>query len=228
VATRLREVRDRDGAHHIAALVSARASNEEAYLFARLFREGLPGSLLAGVAWSPADAYRDDLLIDADKNPNTNGLRALGVNMDAQTVLRAVETGEVKTLVLCRADLAAIQGEAWLDRVAEQLDFLVVIDTDGHPTAEAADVLLPVATYVEAAGTFVNRQRRVQLARQAFIPPGRVQEGWLVLSELNRRIAGWDLHSSAEAVFREIAARASAFAGLDYTTIGLHGVELRA
>ncbi|HUI24779.1 MAG TPA: molybdopterin-dependent oxidoreductase, partial [Candidatus Kryptonia bacterium] len=109
-----------------------------------------------------------------------------------------------------------------------QLDFLVVIDTDGHPSCEAGDVLLPIATHVETAGTFTNRQRRVQLARQAFAPPGQVQEGWLVLSELGRRITGWELHPSAESVFKEIAAQTPAFAGLDYGKIGLHGTDLGA
>jgi NADH-quinone oxidoreductase subunit G len=228
VANRLREIRDRDGAHRIGALISARASNEEAYLFARLLRDGCKGARVSGVAWSPADASRDELLIDADKNPNSNGLRVLGLSTDANAVLHAVENGEVKALVLYRTDLAAMQGEAWLDRVAEQLEFLAVIDTDGHPTAEAADVLLPIANHVESAGTFTNRQRRIQLARQAFVPPGDVQEGWLVLSELGRRVAGWDLHPSADAVFREIAANTPAFAGLDYGKIGLHGAALGA
>ncbi|HVN85658.1 MAG TPA: 2Fe-2S iron-sulfur cluster-binding protein [Candidatus Binatia bacterium] len=228
VAARLRVIRDHHDPHQIGALISARASNEEVYLFARLFRDGLRGAQLAGVSWSPADAYHDAFLIDGDRNPNTSGVHAFGLGTDATAVLDAVDAGSIKALVVYRTDLAALRGEAWLDRVAEQLEFLVVIDTDGHPTAEAADVLLPIATHVETVGTFTNRQRRVQLARQALIPPGQVQEGWLVLSDLGRRVAGWELHPSAEAVFRELSAHTPAFAGLDYGTIGLHGAELGA
>jgi NADH-quinone oxidoreductase subunit G len=228
VVRRLSQIRDADGPERIGGLVSAHASNEEAHLFARLLREGFPGARCAGLAWSPADGYHDDLLIDADKNPNSNGLRALGIALDAGEILRAAEAGELKALVLCRSDLARSQGEPWLERVAEKVDFTVVLDSDGHPTAEAADVLLPIATVVETTGTFTNRARRVQLARQAFVAPGEVREGWALLSQLGRRVAGWDLHPSAQAVFEEIAARVPAFAGLDYGRVGLHGAELKS
>ncbi|MBI4515097.1 MAG: (2Fe-2S)-binding protein [Deltaproteobacteria bacterium] len=224
----LHEVRDRYGAHCIGALVSAQASNEEAYLFARLFREGFAGSRLAGLSWSPAQASRDDFLIDADKNPNTAGLRALGLSPDAPAILRAAEAGELKALVLWRADLAPSQGQEWLDQVAEKLDFVAVIDTDGHATAEIADVLLPIATVVETTGTFTNRTRRVQLARRAFVPPAQALEGWELLSHLGRRAAGWKLYPSAEAVFSELARNTPAFAALDYAAIGVHGAELAA
>ncbi len=227
VAQRLAQIRDGHGPERIGALISAAASNEEAFLFARLFRDGFPGARCAGLSWSPADGHHDDFLIDADKNPNSNGLRALGLELDAGEILRAAEAGELKALVLFRTDLARSQGEEWLDRVAEKLDFTVVMDSDGHPTAEAADVLLPVATFVETTGTFTNRTRRVQLARQAFVPPGDVQEGWALLSRLGRRVAGWDLHPSAPAVFAEIVAQVPAFAGLDHAGVGLHGAELK-
>jgi NADH-quinone oxidoreductase subunit G len=228
VIRRLQEIRDGAGADRIGALISASASNEEAYLFARLFRDAFAGSKLAGLSWSPADAFHDNFLIDGDKNPNTNGLRALGLSLDASEILRAAEAGELKALVLWRTDLARSQGEAWLERIAEKVDFIAVMDTDGHPTAEAADVLLPIATFVETTGTFTNRARRVQLARQAFIPPAEVQEGWELLSHLLRRAAGADLYASAQSVFTDIAAKVPAFSALDYATIGLHGAELSA
>jgi NADH-quinone oxidoreductase subunit G len=226
--SRLAQIRDGYGADRIGAIISAHASNEEAYLFARLMREGFAGACVAGLAWSPPDAYHDEFLIDADKNPNSNGLRALGLPLDARPIVRALEAGELRALVLCRTDLARLHGEAWLDRVAEAIDFLVVMDTDGHPTAEAADVLLPIATFVETTGTFTNRARRVQLARQAFIPPAGVQEGWELLSQLGRHAAGWDLYPSAQGVFQEIVTRVPAFGGLDYAKIGLQGAELPA
>jgi NADH-quinone oxidoreductase subunit G len=223
----LRELREKFGAAQVGAVVSASASNEEAHLFLRLFRDAFPGTRIAGSAWSPADAGGDDFLVDADKNPNRKGLEALGLSLDPAEILRAAEAGDIKGLILWRLDLARSKGEGWLDRVAEQVEFIAVMDTDGHPTAEAADVLLPLATFVETTGTFVNRARRVQLARQAFAPPGEAQEGWHLLSQIGQQAAGWDPFASAEAVFGELASQAAAFSSLDYATVGLKGVELK-
>src|SRR5262245_24149460 len=89
----------------VGIVVSAQAANEEIFLLRRLAHA--LGATVAGVSWSPPDAYHDEILIKADKNPNTQGLLRQGIRLDGalDELLAASAAGTVQALVLWRADL---------------------------------------------------------------------------------------------------------------------------
>ena len=225
VVTRLREVFTTHGASAIAGIVSAQATDEEIFLFERLLTT-LEGRI-AGLSWSPPDASHDDFLIDADKNPNSAGLRLLtagGTTVDA--LLADAAKGTVRALVLLRTDLAASHGHAVVTQLGEQVDYVVALDTHFSPTAEIADVLLPIGTFAETDGTFVNRRGRVQRVREAIRPPAQARPGWVVLSQLRADLARHPEPADASAVFTELAAVQAPFRHLSYATIGDHGLPV--
>jgi NADH-quinone oxidoreductase subunit G len=217
VSARLRSARA------VAVLVSARATNEEAFLASRLARA--LDARLAGVSWSPADATGDDFLLKADKNPNGVGLARQGIEPgDAlEAVLAGIERGEIDAAVVLRSDLVRWHGRARVAPLLERLDYLVVVDTDGCETAQYANVVLPIGTYLETEGTFTNHAGRVQRLRQAIAPPGEARPGWRVLADLLRRLGGQDVPSSAASTFTALAGSCPAFAGLDYDVVGTQG-----
>jgi NADH-quinone oxidoreductase subunit G len=227
VVARLREATLHDSGARIAGIVSAQATNEEVFLFQRLLQDAL-GARLGALAWSPPDASHDGFLIDADKNPNTAGLRALTGNAtDLAALLEAATGGQIRALVLLRTDLAASHGAALVTALGEQVDYVVVLDTHFGPTAEIADVLLPIGTFAETDGTFVNRSGRVQRVRQAFQPPAQARPGWTVLSELLAELGSAAVPADAGAVFSEVAAAHPAWRHLSYAAIGDHGMTLQ-
>src|SRR5690606_21937166 len=115
VTDRLRDAGAAQGPTAVAAVISAQSTNEEIFLADRLFRGQLKGQV-GGLSWSPADASRDDFLIDADKNPNTAGLQVLGLaGAGIEAVLAAARSGSVRVLVLFRADLSGPYGDALVD-----------------------------------------------------------------------------------------------------------------
>src|SRR5206468_7706043 len=123
---------------------------------------------LAGIVWSLPGDYRDDVLVKAEKNPNTQGLRLQGLTPDG-AVGELLAAADLCTLVLHRADLAAWQGAG---AALERVPYLVVLDTDLRETAEYANVVLPIGTYAESDGTFTNHAGRVQRFRPAVKAPG--------------------------------------------------------
>ena len=99
------------------------------------------------------------------------------------------------------------------------LDFLLVQDIFLTETAEYADVVLPAAAYNEKTGTFINTDRRVQLARAANKPPGEARGDGDVVCEIARRLGldGWT--ADPETVWAECASLAPIFGGITYARI---------
>jgi NADH-quinone oxidoreductase subunit G len=226
IAQRLQAIADEHGSAAVGGIVSAQATNEEAFLFSRLLRDCLSGRL-AGYAWSPPDAHRDDFLIDADKNANSAGLRALGLEVGADSpLLHDVKQGRVRALLVLRSDFFPAADSQLLEAIEEKIDFLVVLDTHFNQTGERADVLLPIATFAETDGTFVNRDRRVQRIRQAFAPPAGARPGWQAISELCAAVSASEVLLDASAAFTELAAALPAFRPLSYRNIGDLGAPL--
>ncbi|MGH7803610.1 MAG: 2Fe-2S iron-sulfur cluster-binding protein, partial [Candidatus Binatia bacterium] len=108
LVAKLRDITTRYAEGSVAAIVSARATNEEAVLLQRLFGTGL-----TGYAWSPPEAKDDGFLLRADWNPNRRGLEALGLATDlanARAVIERARRGEIRGLVLFAADVVAELG----------------------------------------------------------------------------------------------------------------------
>lgn len=102
----------------------------------------------------------------------------------------------------------------------------VYLGTRLPPTAAArADFVLPLATFAEQEGAFVNVQGRVQRFWPGLRTPGEARPAWLALGALLAGLEGRDAApaSSAEAFAEIVAARHEPFAGLSYGRLGTQG-----
>jgi NADH-quinone oxidoreductase subunit G len=221
---RLQTLARAHGPGAIGVVISARASNEEIFA-ARKLGAGL-GATVVGISWSPADAFADDFLIKADKNPNTQGLLRQGLTADAagvEKLLAGVEGGAVRALIVVRSDLTRWLDAARVQQALERVEYLVVLDSEGTETAQCANVVLPIGTYPESDGTFTNHAGRVQRFHQAVTSAGQARPGWQVLGDLVAAASGAPVAKDAAGVFAALAADGGAFAGLDYERLGEHG-----
>lgn len=94
---------------------------------------------------------------------NAYGAALLAPTGSSAALLEAVEAGQIQTLIVAGNDPLgdARLGPRW--RAARQrLDSLIVLDCIATATAEAADILLPVAAWAERGGSFVNYEGRAQ------------------------------------------------------------------
>jgi len=92
--------------------------------------------------------------------------------------------------VLSDPDVA--HAEHWF----QELEFLAVHDLFLTETARYADVVLPGSSFAEKTGTFVNTERRIQLAHQAVASPGQARgdlgrrDALLIGAHRDRRAVG--------------------------------------
>ena len=143
--------------------------------------------------------------------PATNGihLKEMGA---------AIREGKIKALYIIGDSPNFTNGELG-DFVGAlgSLDLLVVQATFANEITEAADAVLPAATFAECEGTYTNMERRVQLLQPALGPKGDEEVGWRIVDQLARRMSakGFD-HEDAEAVFDELNDVVAEYGGMSF------------
>jgi NADH-quinone oxidoreductase subunit G len=225
---KIMELGNQSGANAIGAVIGAQATNEEAFALKRLLKSTIGSERVAGFSWSPAGASGDDeLLIRANKNPNTRGLQALNLPLDGIEQLSvAVASGELKMLIVLRADLVRALGEQDFLRRFGALDYMLVLDTDANETGQMANQLWPIGAYPEIEGSFTNFKGRVQRLQCAFPPPGEALSAIDAIARLGHMLDNAEHPSTAEKVFAQMSADEPAFSGLSLANLGPHGHDL--
>ncbi len=69
-----------------------------------------------------------------------------------------------------------------------KLDHMVVQDIFLTETCAFADVVLPASAWPEKNGTVSNTDRRVQMGRQAVLPPGEAKQDLWIIEQLSHRL----------------------------------------
>ncbi len=238
----------------IAAIGSAFATNEDNYLLVKLLHH--LGAKAVDILGHVRPGEEDEILVRADKTPNSRGAREVGVNPDHQSntpaIIKGIREGAIKVLYAVEEDVAAIPEFA---DVLPKLDFLIVHASIENETTKIADVVLSSATFAEKHGTFVNFQGRVQRIRPAVAteeldraldgfsmsrldkfgahndrwtkgPKQDARPTWRILTAVANALGAKWKYASAEDVFREIATRLQTFREMSYLKLGSRGLML--
>jgi len=150
---------------------------------------------------------------------NSVGAHDMGLNgaMTATQMLNAAGSG-IRSMYLAGSFLPAqLQGR---EEALSKLDFLVVQELFESDTTAFADVVLPAASFAEVDGTFTNNDGFVQRVRQSIPPTNQAKADWMITAQLAAELGmNFGFEMSASAVFREIAERVPAYAGLRYPVL---------
>jgi len=137
----------------------------------------------AHVAWALCAKGRPAHLCLSLPECNTLGLGLLGgKGLDA--AFRAAGQGEAETLVILENDLYQRAEASFVENLLGKVRHVVVIDHLNHATCSRADVVLPAATFAEAAGTLVSQEGRAQRFFQVFLPEDPIQASWRWMDDL--------------------------------------------
>jgi NADH-quinone oxidoreductase subunit G len=206
-----------------AIVASARQSNEELFLLAKLGRK-----LGALTDSAPRLAEGDKLLLSPDRNPNATGARLIGIagqplGSNLPRMAEGIRSGQITTLIVFGEDVTRLGIGADL---LGKLEILIVSDILPSQTTALAHYLLPGCAHAEKRGTFTNTKGRVQKFMKAVEPRGDARPEWEFLHELLFNVAGQNGCPSIEGLFNQMAKEVPAFNGLTWAGLGDTGVSV--
>ncbi len=238
--------------NEIAVFGSAFATNEDNFLLQK-FAKQILGTKNIDFFQHIQENDEDDLLIRADKTPNSFGAKEVGVgNGNAEEILKSIANGTIKALYVLEDNIAENTEVA---NALSKLDFLVMHSSNHSETTKLADVVFSASTYAEKNGTFTNFLGHVQRIRSAVatLENDRSLDGFAMSrldkfgSQFDRWMKGekrdarssWKIicgvanamnakwkYNSAEDVFKEIANTIPSFSGMNYFKLGNKGMKL--
>lgn len=208
----------------VAIIASARQTNEELYLLKKLATK-----FNATTDSVPRTGESDKLLLNADRNPNSNGAKLIGISpaqmgLNLPKIADGIRNGTIKTLIVFGEDVT--KHGIGADLLAK-LDHLIVSDILPNKTTGSAHYLLPGCAHVEKRGSFVNTKGRVQRFLQAIQPKGDARPEWEFLHELVFNVTGQNGFASIEGLFNQMAQEVPAFNGVTWAALSDTGVTIQ-
>lgn len=93
-----------------------------------------------------------------------------------------------KEMLNGKLDVLFLLGADEIDAANLGNSFVIYQGSHGDVGAQAADVILPGATYTEKDAIWVNTEGRPQMGRRAIFPPGEAREDWTILRALSEKL----------------------------------------
>lgn len=214
-----KEVLSSRSGEEILVLTSLESTLEEMHMLQRLGSEVLGGATVAAVPDRP-EGIEDDLLLKADKHPNRKGaewLELLRPHADLPVLL----SGRTAVLIHRLDPLALDEGGA-VARALDRIPVRVVAAANHSGATAGATHLLPVYSWVEKEGHWVNVDGRMQRIRRGrhMVSHEQSDDDLRVLSALS----GGDLPGDPRSAFRSLALTLPRLAGLEWTSAGSLGI----
>jgi NADH-quinone oxidoreductase subunit G len=207
----------------IAILASGRMTNEEMWLTSQLAR----ALGVASIDIVPRFGPSDDILLSADRNPNTNGARLMRLTGEPgarlEHIRAGIATGQVKALLALGEN--PLDGGITTEQLAT-LPVFIAMNLLSDESTPHASVMLPSSGFSEKRGSMINGKGRLQRLNRATRPPGDAHDDWEILRDLILAISGNNGIYTIEDVFRQMSEAVSEFRGLSLSKIGDLGTPL--
>ena len=148
--------------------------------------------------------------------PGANGMGLHYLGYRPQTTLDIMATPP-RVLIVAQAELLDDDpsAQAWLSQV-ETIIYAGLFD-DG--ISQHADYMLPLQSFAERDGSFVNGERRVQRFYTAQGPMGQALPGWKLFGGISQSAEVGSLKPSAAAVMLELSRSLPAFEGMTHQAL---------
>jgi NADH-quinone oxidoreductase subunit G len=162
-----------DDAKRAVALVSSWGSNEELDAFKQTLGRRVAAWVKQDWAPQPGERLDDDLLIRADKNPNTTAARSLFPERDDGRRAFAEDT-----------DLVLIWGEGFDFARLPRRAKTIFLNSYVQPENGHADVFIPISIQTERRGHYTNFEGVVSAFEACFPKPATVADAEMLFAAI--------------------------------------------
>jgi len=154
------------------------------------------------------------------------GGNALRTGMATEEIRAALESGELKSLILFGVDPIRDfpDTKAW-ETAITAADFVVCFSMFENATSTKADVLFPLETHAEKDGTVTHPDGRLQRVRPSAARPGDIRPGYQVLADLSVALGHDTGIDSQPTAFAALTDAVPFYAGITDADIGGRGVR---
>jgi NADH-quinone oxidoreductase subunit G len=148
------------------------------------------------------------------------------VGMGTEEIRVALESGELKTLLLFGVDPLRDfpDTQAWKNALAKA-SHVIVFSTFENVTTAMADVVFPLETHAEKDGTVTHPDGRLQRVRPSASRPGDIRPNWGVLAELSLALGHDTGISSQPSAFAALTEAVPFYSGITDSDIGGRGIR---
>jgi len=208
----------------VAVVASARMTNEELWLTKKLIDS--IGTSHHDVV--PRTGKADDILMSADRNPNTLGAQLTGVTGEKpgsklMEIADKIRSGAIKVVVALGENLKELG--LTVDQL-RKLAALIVVDILPNETTRSATILLPSSAFSEKRGSMINIRGRLQRLNRATQPPGIARDDWEIIRDLIQQLTGSNGIYLIEDVFKQMTDSIPDMNALSHSRISDQGVQL--
>ncbi len=157
---------------------------------------------------------RNSGLLSPLPGANGMGLHYLGFSPDDSLDILA---NPPKALFVAQAEL--LDDDPTARRWLSQVETVIYANFFDDGIGELADFVLPLQTFAERDGSFVNGERRVQRFSLAQGPMGQALPAWKLFGSIRQEMGMSHLKPSAAAVMLELSKNIAAFKGISYKAL---------
>lgn len=222
----VKSIKSRHTPKAIAAVASPFSTVEDNYMLKAYMKDVVGNENIYGCDFKE-DGFEDDLLIRADKTPNRKGLEYLGIDRDAEKLIKALESKEIKLLIVMNNDIVGDNS-----KMSSLLDGVEVIALGSHnsKTIERAELSIPVSNYSEKFGSMVNFQGQLQKFDKMFdsflLEDSLAIPEWELFAKLIGEFNSDRQLTDIEDVWSELSKSVKEFSNLSFYGLGESGVNI--
>jgi len=156
--------------------------------------------------------------IETDKTPNRKGVERFFDRVEGiDGIVAGIESGAITGLISLNG-IPDYEYPPALLEAAKRLQFLAVMGFQENPLVDAAQIVVPVASWAEKHGTFINQDGRVQRIQPLVQAPISVESDLVWLQTLLTALGEHKSTVSAEGIFRQ------AMPDVTYADVGAGGL----